>query len=268
MTLCQVNNYTRYQAIVSYYGAKGCKNNNYIQQSVEDLINKDSLYELCGRKNAFLLEKKDGFWRVYYYINDVSEKLILDGEKMVTEILFRGKIGEPIDEVRYLESCGFKRNLVRDQYSAKHSTLTTSSFVNGINIEIAANIKDVLWAINLFNTTFDRLSGDYLPPECADNISQLGTILIAKDQKGTLLGALHMKKQKGISWLNHVAVIKDARGKGVGRSLVDAYIQNGYESEDSKYMLWVQHQNDYAVNLYQSKGFIYVNKSTLSMIRE
>ena len=109
----------RYQEIVEKYSIKGCLSNDYIQREAANFINHDALYEFCGEKNAFLLVKKDGFWRVYYYLNDLSEKLILDGEELVTEILFRGNIGEPINVVEYLEQCGFRRNLIRDLYELR-----------------------------------------------------------------------------------------------------------------------------------------------------
>ena len=34
-----------------------------------------------------------------------------------------------------------------------------------------------------------------------------------------------------------------------------------------RFSLWVQQQNQTAINMYQKKGFRYVNKSTISMLK-
>lgn len=257
----------RYQEIVEKYSIRGCLSNDYIQREATNFITHDALYEFCGEKNAFLLVKKDGFWRVYYYLNDLNEKLILDGEELVTEILFRGNIGEPIDQISYLENCGFKRNLVRDQYFAKYASLTPPVFIGGIKIETVTDVEDAIWAINLFNASFDKWSGDFIPLEMAQLMIQERAILIAKDNEGNCLGALHLEEKSGVMWLNHVAVTEAARGKGVGRGLVEAYIEQGHVDDNSRYQLWVQRQNNPAVNLYQKKGFAYLNKSTVSLVK-
>ena len=264
----KIEEFSRYQSIVERFGVRGCMTNDYIQRETADLILHDSLYEYCGEKNAFLLVKKDGFWRVYYYLNDLDEKLILNGVELVTEILFRGNQGEPKEQVNYLESCGFKRNLVRDQYFAKYSSLIPPVSISGLKIETATINEDAKWAINLFNKSFDKWSGDYIPQEMAPLLVKEKAILIARDINDSRLGALHLEKKSGVTWLNHVAVTEEARGKGVGRGLVEAYIEQGHVDENSRYQLWVQRQNTPAVSLYQKKGFSYINKTTLSMIKQ
>jgi GNAT superfamily N-acetyltransferase len=263
----KIKDYTRYQGITERFGGRGCMTNDYIQREAADLIVHDSLFECCGEKNAFLLVKKDGFWRVYYYLNDLDEKLILDGEELVTEIIFRGNIGEPTDQVSYMESCGFKRNLIRDQYFAKYTSLTPPVSIEGIKIETATDVEDAIWAINLFNASFDKWSGDFIPQAMAPFLVQNNAILMARDLEGNRLGALHLEKKSGVMWLNHVAVTEVARGKGVGHRLVEAYIEQGHVDDNSRYQLWVQRQNAPAVNLYQKKGFTYLNKSTLSLVK-
>jgi GNAT superfamily N-acetyltransferase len=263
----KIDIFERYQEIVDRYGVKGCKSNDYIQREAADLIIHDALYEYCGEKNAFLMVKKNGFWRVYYYINDPEEKLIYEGDELVTEIIFRGNLGEPTKEVNYLESCGFKRNLVRDQYFAKYASLTPPVLITGLSVESATRIEDVQWAIRLFNASFDKWSGDFIPDEMAECLLQEHAILIAKDMSDNRLGALHLENKQGVTWLNHVAVVEQSRGMGVGRRLVEAYIEQGHVDANSRYVLWVQKKNLPAVNLYHKKGFTYMNKSTLSMIK-
>ena len=266
--MIQINSFAEYQQIVDHYGRKGCASNDYIQNEAADLIIHNLLFAACGEKNAFLFVKKDGFYRVYYYINDFDEVMDFGNEEVVTEILFRGSLGEPTQQVEYLEKCGFKRNLVREQYAAKYSSFTPPIFIGGIKIGFAETIEQVEWAIKLFNASFDKWSGDYISLEKSGLLLQEQDILLATDVNGAPLGALEIEKRQGCTWLNHVVVVPEARGQKVGRGLVEAYIEQGHLDDNSRYAVWVQRQNTAAVKMYQNKGFTYSNKSTLSMIKK
>lgn len=267
MVMKQINNSKDYQDIVAQYGIRGCASNDYIQNEAADLIIHNLLFAACGEKNAFLFVKKDGFYRVYYYINDYEELFDFGQEEVVTEILFRGSLGEPVQQVEYLEKCGFKRNLIRDQYLAKYSSFTAPIPIEGVKIGLATDINQVQWAIKLFNDSFDKWSGDYIPMEKSELLLQEQGILMATDADGKYLGALEIEKKQGCTWLNHIVVAPEARGMKIGRGLVEAYIELGHEDDNSRYAVWVQRQNTPAVKMYQNKGFAYCNKSTLSMIK-
>lgn len=270
MMLQKVESFSRYQEIVDIYGKRGCATNDYIQREVADLIAHDSLYEYCGQKNVFLLVKKDGFWRVYYYLNDLDEILSLDWEVLETEILFRGSLGEPADEVAYLERCGFRRHLVRDQYAGIYKDLQPAKVNEEIVVQPAQTLIDVEGAFELFNQSFDKYSGDYVSPKVYERLLTRGSVLLAchrHDDESRFLGALHQTVENNVAWVSHLAVRESARGHHVGQALLDAFVERNKLTDKSRYMLWVQHQNEAAVRLYGKKGFKYVGKSSLSMIK-
>ncbi|KWW31930.1 MAG: Uncharacterized protein AUK63_26 [bacterium P3] len=262
----KIENHEQYIQLVERYNRKGRLTNDYLQNEAADLIARDQLYSICGQDNVLLLATKDGFFRIYYYINNTEEILSLPKNELVTEILFRGE-NAPEAEVQWLEKTGFRKNLVRDQYFAKYSSITAPIFLMGAKIELAETIEEVRWSAKLFNDSFDKLSGDYVSEEMCESLLAGKQILVAKDVAGKLYGALHFEKRQGACWLNHVAVVPQARGKKIGRGLTEAYIEQGHVDDNSRYMLWVQRQNKPAVSLYQKKGFTYMNKSTLSMIK-
>ena len=262
----KIDNYEQYVQLVDRYNRKGRLTNDYLQNEAADLIIHDRLIAINGQDNAMLLVQKDGFSRIYYYINNPEEILVLPEGELVTEILFRGE-NAPEVEVQWLEKMDFRKNLVRDQYFAKYASLTPPAPISGLKIETATSIEDALWAIDLFNASFDKWSGDYIPETMAGLLIQEQAILITKDKDGNRLGALQLETIKGVTWLNHVAVVEAARGKGVGIGLVEAYVERGHVDANSRYMLWVQRKNIPAVTMYQKKGFNYMNKSTLSMIK-
>ena len=262
----KIETFGQYTQLLERYNRKGRFSNDYLQNEATDLIIHDRLFAVYGQDNALLLAQKEGFYRLYYYINNTDECLELPQEELVTEILFRGE-SAPESEVQWLEDMGFKKNLIRDQYFAKYSSLTQPILIEGAKIEISTTIEDVLWAIRLFNASFDKWSGDYIPEAQAQLLIQEKAVLIAKDLAGNRLGALQFERRQGACWLNHVAVVPEARGKKIGRGLTEAYIEQGHVDDNSRYMLWVQRNNVSAVAMYRNKGFAPMNKSTLSMIK-
>ncbi len=262
----KIDSIDQYRQIVSQYNRKGRLTNDYMQGDAANLITHNQLYTLCGKDNAALLVKKESFMRLYYYINNLDELLVFPEGEFVTEILFRGE-NPPEVEVLWLERMGFSKNLIRDQYFGKYANLTPPMLIEGLKIELATSEDDALWAIHLFNSSFDKWSGDYISESSAPLLIQRQAILIAKDLNGIRLGALHFETAKGVTWAHHLAVTESARGLGVGLGLWDAYIERGHVDENSRYMLWVQRQNTPAVRLYKKKGFVPMNKSSLSMIK-
>ena len=266
MKLKKIKTADRYQGIVDRYGPKGCWSNDYIQTEAESLIEKGKLYECCFDSNAFLFVEKDGFLRVYYYVNDPLEIAIFDDNEFVTEILYRDFQGEPTGQIDYLQSCGFRRHLTRDLMGARYAELTPSVPDTGLRIGNAVSLDEVRWAAELFNSTFDKWSGDYISPSYYRTLLDSNAILIAKDLQGNMLGAFESGAERNVNWLRHFAITESARGKGIGKALLNAVIEKGHVDEKSRYMLWVQHQNEKAVGMYQKKGFKYMGKSSLSMI--
>lgn len=263
----RIEDLSRYKQICDQYGMRGCASNDYIQQDAARLIEQGALYETCGEKNAFLFVQKEGFWRLYYYLNDFNEELAIDKGEFVTEILYRGVQGEPGDQVRFLENCGFKRNLTRDLFFVKYANVSHAALPSDLVIADAISLAEVEWAAKLFNSTFDKWSGDFISPASYQSLLDRKCILVAKDSKGELLGAFESEVERGVNWLRHFAVTETARGRGVGKSLLDSVIEKGHVDENSRYMLWVQQNNHPAVNMYKKKGFSYMGKSTLSMIK-
>lgn len=262
----KIETFEQYNQIVERYNRKGRATNDYLQSKAADLIIHDCMFAVCDDDNAVLLVQKSGFQRLYYYVNNFEEVIELPKNEYVTEILFRGE-NAPEAEVKWLENMGFRKNLIRDQYFGRYASFIQSDLITGLIIYVATDEEDAVWAINLFNSTFDKWSGDYILQASAPLLIQERAILIARDVNGNRLGALHLEQKGGTMWLNHVAVVKDVRGMGVGLGLVEAYIEQGHKDDNSRYMLWVQRQNEPAVSLYRKKGFEPMNKSTLSMIK-
>lgn len=268
----RVDSLIEYKDIVDRYCKKGALTNNYIQNDAADLIAHDALFVDQYTGNVFMYVKRDAGKRLYYYINDLKEEADFNGYgELVIEILFRNNV-LPSEEIDYFLKKGFRINVVRDQYSGVYKNLERAACpAPEIKIEAAQSVSDVEKACLLFNSSFDALSGDYIP-ENKDMYEYLGEyqrILIAyNDENKQFLGAVHQDRDRGVNILRHIAVDPSARGNGVGSALLDAFIERNHQSGDTRYMLWVQQQNDAAVKMYRNKGFQFINKSTISLIKD
>lgn len=266
MKLEIIKELSRYQEIIDTYRRKGCISNDYLYAEVAGLISKDCLFECCQKDNAFFFLRKDKCWRVYYYLNDLSELFSFDEqENYVTEIIYRGNSGVSDLEIDYLVKCGFRPHLTRHLYCGIYKDLLTSANTAFV-VRKAISLDEVHLACELFNATFDPYSGDYISDSMIPQLFADGAIWIATDGEGHFAGALHQTIERGVSWVSHVVVKSAFRGKGIGRTLLDAFVEFNHVDEKSRYMLWVQANNEPAVGMYQNKGFKYVNKSSLSLL--
>ena len=263
----QISEIAEYLDLVSRYRQKGCRSNDYIQQCAADLIVQGRLFFQNGQNNVFFFVKNQVGYRIYYYINEPTEFIGFETESdLVTEILFRGDL--PQDEIDFLIKNGFQVNLIRDQYAGLYKDLTVDEKpILSLKIEAALSIEDVETACKLFNDSFDNLSGNFIPTESYGTLFKECQILVAKEN-GAFLGAIHQEKEGATNIIGHVAVVDSARGKGVGKALVRAFIERNHESDKTRYQLWVQRQNEPAVNMYKKLGFKFINKSTVSLIKK
>lgn len=261
-----VNNIIEYQSIVKKYRQKGVRSNDYLQQEVIELIKRDALFANCYNNNAFLFVKNDVGIRLYYYINDLNEIANLSKYKdLVTEVLFRAEI--PQEEINYLIACGMSINLRRDLYSTTSENIHLSLNVKEVYVRYAESLSDIIFACNLFNSIFDKYSGDYIPTTSYQVLLDKRQILLAIDSNGGYLGAFHYTIEKNVNWVSHIAVLPEFRGKGVANALLNEFIRITNNGPKTKYMLWVQNKNNAAIQMYQKMGFKYVNRSTLSLIK-
>lgn len=269
MTAKLLTSIEQWNGLLNIYQHKETLCNNYMMPTeIEGLIHAGSLSVIECKNNLLLFHKKTKCSRLYYYLNSLDETYDINiGDELVVEILFRQDKGIPQSEIDYFSKNGFQLNKRRDQYSGTYKALTTRSIINGILTRQANSLEEVKKSCDLFNRVFDNYSGDYVTEDEIQKLHNEGGIIVATDHSGHYLGALHQTIVKTTAWLSHIAVIEKARGKGIGKALLDTYIEWNKCDGKGRYMLWVQSQNTAAVNMYQHKGFKYTGKSTISMIK-
>ncbi len=263
----QILSISQYQEIVRRYKKQGTAANDYLQNEVGSLVSEGRIYCFEGEANVAFSVKGGIGSRIYYYVNDWDEKIRLPDDDCVVELLYRESCGLPEKELLYLLSLGFEKNLIRDQYCAMTGNCSILAEEGKCIVDNAQLIEDIKKAAELFNRSFDNLSGCYIGEAEYGPLLAGKCILIARDAGGGFLGALHHSKNGRVSNLIHLAVAENARGMGIGKRLCSYWISANSEDAKTRFALWVQRQNERAISLYKSIGFVHNGKTTLSLIK-
>lgn len=263
----EVYSLEQYYELFNKYKKSGCLSNNYLMQDeLESFIDGALLGYICSDENIVFFVDKGTCYRLYFLLNNLDQIFIFDKQvNYAIEILYRGERYYPSKEIDYWKKCGFDINLVRDYYQGIFSSMNLIDIKNEVKILYARNEMEVLKGIRLFNNSFDPYTGDYIDEYKAKEILESRQLLIAYIDDEPVGFCQFYEKNKTI-YLAHIAVNTNYRGRKIGRQLVEAMIRVGEKKSKMRYSLWVQQRNDVAVKMYQSIGYRYAGKSTLSML--
>ncbi len=251
------------------YFLKDTLTNNYIlAKDYQHYIDEGKLWFAKQGSNFYLFLQKEDFFRLYYMVNDTNSKEELDfKENIVLEILYRGEKNFPQKHIDFFYKNGFVNHLTRDCYFLKAEKVNNLIDNKG-NVEIKkVNTPELIeFAKNLMDQNLDLYTGDYLTFSELQNFANQG-FLYCSFMDGKPSGMLQAEFKNNTFWLGHIVVHKDFRGKGLANHLVEFYLQEGIKNKANQFQLWVIKDNEPAVNLYKKKGFVYLNKSSHSMLK-
>lgn len=256
-------------ASIEKFTSRGTVTNNFLMLGAfEQYINNGRLFCSETESNFYILHDKIEFFQLFYHINDFNELFHIAVNKPITmEILYRGDSHKPRDIFSYWESCGFENHISRDILIARYNQIKLPEINNyDITIKYADTDKESVFTKRLIENTFDKFTGDILSLEEVDEFVVKKNVLCAY-WKGHLCGILQFEIKNSVVWIGHIAVSPDFKGNGIAKELVKAYIINNKLSPNTRYQLWVIHDNKIAQNLYQKFGFLYGNKSSASMLK-
>ena len=247
-----------------YSQSKSLTNNYMLRAQLERIVQSGRLSYCCTQNNLALLVEQSAWRRVYYYLNDLTEPLLLTGGTFVLEIVHRAG-GFPVAESEYWQRSGWSPHISRALYEAKYEDIELCAGDCGCEVRPATTLGEVEYAVNLFNLTFDPYTGDYIEAAESEVLLAKGVILIAL-VGGKPRAALHFDTQSGKNVLAHIVVEPELRGLGIARRLVSEFVRVCLNI-NPRYSLWVRQDNTAAQNLYQKMGFRSTNKYSFSMLK-
>jgi len=255
--------------IVSASFKKGTITNNYLLVDAYEtyIKNRELLVSTDGINTFFLLDKID-FYQLYFYLNDLNVPIQINVDKpLVMEILYRGLGNKPAPVITYWESIGFVQHFSRDNMMAPSNKIRLpDSHSDKLKVRLASNEVEIRFAKELFDSSLDKYTGDRLSYEEL-NTSMKSKNLLCAHYETELAGALQFEKKNKIVWLGHIAIHPKFRGKGIANALILEYIIRNKSKDSTRYALWVIQDNEPAVHLYRKFGFVYGNKSTISLLK-
>lgn len=265
----KINSTEQLDLLLADYTLKSTETNNYLlKDEFEELISAGNLFFKRGDQNLFFFVLKEGFYRLYYHINNTDEPVKADMSlPVVLEVIYRGKKNYPHEMASFWNANGYETHLTRDNLSltALNAQCLNPSFT-GIRVESRRDAPTVSEVKKLFDRDLDIYTGDRMSISELQQQADKGGLLCAYDD-GLFVGALQYEVKNKIVWLGHIAVTEAARGKGVAKHLINRYINENRENDRTRYQLWVIDENRAAYDLYLKYGFVYMNRSTTSFLK-
>lgn len=264
--LTEIKSIGQIDEIIGQYFVKGTATNNYlIDEKLKLLVSKGKLFAFAKGSNAFLLEKREGFFQFYYYLNDFTMNLELDLQQpLVMEILYRNLDNKPAQIIEFWKNNGFSEHLTRINMVATINEPCIESAAANVEVSFAKTGIEVDYAKELLDSTGDRYTGDRLSAEELHRFMINQNLLIVYYNRMPA-GVLQFELRNNTTWLGHLAVDPAFRGKGLADVLWKASI-NLNLNKTNKFALWVVLNNDPAINLYKKYGFFHNNKTTTSLL--
>ena len=217
--------------------------------------------------NAFIYLRRNGFYRVYYLINQEDQIFSFNSlQPLVLEILYRGEKNFPQNAKNFWELSGFQPHLSRDAYFLKNTSSNEILDLRPSQVIKAHSSEHISFTKRLIDEYLDLYTGDNLSLEQIESFVSKGLVYLALVD-GQMAGILQADHKNGIFWLGHLVVDPAFRGKGVAQKLLKYYLNEGVIAKCNQFQLWVIKENEAAVGLYKKHGFNYLNKSTFSMLK-
>ncbi|MFY0672416.1 MAG: GNAT family N-acetyltransferase [Bacteroidia bacterium] len=247
-------------------------NSYFLKDGYLELIKKGVLYYHIQEENLVLLEKRlqGEFYELFFFISNLDKPVKLNSSvPLVMEIPYRGKKFYPLKELSYWELSGFSEHIKRGLFSAqaKNITLSNSFLWNEIDYSIISDATEASVILNQIEKSFDKFTGDMLEVEDVLHSIENGEIVGAY-HNDELAGFLKFYNKKNISWIGHVVIISKFRGKGIGKQMMEYYLRHQIQSGIKVFQQWVVEDNLPALKLYEGFGFKYINKNTVSLLKQ
>lgn len=208
---------------------EGSITNDYMNTSLYE-ANIDRLYYIKGDMNFYVLIKREAYYKLYYYINDINEKFDAQGT-FVSEL-----VSKEMDET--LENMGFELYKTRVRLRLNHKEPYESSRVNYMD-----DADFIYHALQ----NFDEYSGERLDlDEVRERIEK--KLFIGIDGAGFIEFSTDIFKDS----IEHFYIDPAKRGEGLGTEILRHYL--GSVSKKKRVNVWTDEVSR-AIKLYHKFGF-------------
>ena len=243
----QIGDFGEISRLVTAHMKPGVFTNNFItSDQYRAEISSGTLYAHEWDGGLLFLRKRDGWHLLTFYVHDVEAAPGVElPPDTVTEIAQKPG-GAASIAVGFWEQAGLNPEFERIRMARSAG----SESVPGDHTAHIVREADFDGVLALLNGSFDPSTG-CLPTETElrDDIMQ-GNVLCVKDS--TVCGVLRTVTRSASVEIRQLAVREDMRGRGVAKSLVQAFVER---YGDKKSTVWLIDGNAPALHVYTSAGF-------------
>lgn len=199
-------------------------------------------------QGLLLFHRREGFWRLNFYLHEFALPTLELEEPVVLEIAHRAQDRPMQEATEFWQTQGFcplfeRMRMQRPAMSAPET------MAPGVRL---ARPDDQTAVQALLDSYYDKTLG-CLPTvdELAQDIKE-GAVLCAEDSAGQLSGMLHLSLGRTSTEMRHFVVRDACRRQGIAQRLFDSYQAH---TQGKRSLVWVLADNRPAVTMYEKNGF-------------
>lgn len=222
--------------------------NNFMTRAdyQREIENGDLFYSL-SRDGIVLLRRRENFMVMNYTLHGSDLPALPEGADIVTEHVFRPGCDD--HQVDFLGQYGFTALFDRMRMLRPEGDFPEIS--GNVRLAEIDEKSDARSVMAVLRACFDVKTG-CLPGE--DELYQDikdGHVVVGCLDDG-IVGVLHFSNHGAVSQLRHLAVLPNARRRGIAKAMADFYL-NAIGGKKS--VVWVRCENYGALQLYKSCGY-------------
>lgn len=239
----RINSFEELSNLISNNFKKGVLTNCFVaKDDFEYYINNKKLFYISYGGGLLIFIKRQGFYNMKYYINDLNCDIKLPRySKVVTEVV--GKTEKSLETILEV----FRKNNLNVVLNRLRLSCGNPEIDEKLELKNVEKIKDYKKIIKILRKNYDKYTG------CIPTNSEMvnDDFYCYKDGK-KILGILHVCSKSNKTEMRHLVVPKKYRGRNISKCLITKYLLD--TNEKSK-QVWTSVNNEVAKNLFAGFGY-------------
>ena len=246
----------QYKHIINLTKDNGARLTNCVllAENIRQKIIRRELYYLQLNNGLLILDRQDGFYRSYYYLDGHESNKRLDFDRpIVIEMPYTKELTEKqILQIKIIRSMGFRLGRESGMMFSlsEHIKLRQSEHKE---ICTFANQEDIMQIDALLKAYFDPLFA-FLPSQEELNAAIKEKRAFVIRNSGGVAAVLICGNERNAVSIKQLVVDSAHRGKGFGKTLMQAYHAR-YINEVGSFWHWVDMNNNVAIDMYKKFGY-------------
>lgn len=239
-----VQSYETLAPLLSAQLRRGVLTNCFLgRERLEGLIRDGALLVQTLPQGLLLAVRRDGFFRLHFYLHALSAPLALElPGPVVCEVPFRPQDTGLREAVNYLEGQGFSPKLSRVRLSWPGGEVPEVDFP--LDVPGEGERPELL---AFLERQFDPLTG------CLPTLKEFSSDSCLLLREGeNVSGLIHFTRSRRGGEIRHLALHPSARGRGLSRVLIASCLR---ALEGGSCTVWTGADNRPALGAYRSMGF-------------